>query len=110
MPDCMQGTGSAARYSHGSAFCTQVLLLISQGSPAEPTHKAAPACPQEAVLPLEKNTDNWAGLLASTLALEMEEQGANGREINVYMTNQINNRLDAQEIGRVMMESIRRAA
>ena len=65
---------------------------------------------QEAVLPLEKNTDNWAGLLASTLALEMEEQGANGREINVYMTNQINNRLDAQEIGRVMMESIRRAA
>lgn len=65
---------------------------------------------QEAVLPLEKNTDNWAGLLASTLALEMEEQGASGREINVYMTNQINNRLDAQEIGRVMMESIRRAA
>lgn len=65
---------------------------------------------QEAVLPLDKNTDNWAGLLASTLALEMEEQGANGREINVYMTNEINNRLDAQEIGRVMMESIRRAA
>lgn len=65
---------------------------------------------QEAVLPLDKNTDNWAGLLASTLALEMEEQGTNGREINVYMTNEINNRLDAQEIGRVMMESIRRAA
>lgn len=65
---------------------------------------------QEAVLPLDKNTDNWAGLLASTLAVEMEEQGASGREINVYMTNEINNRLDAQEIGRVMMESIRRAA
>lgn len=65
---------------------------------------------QEAVLPLENNTDNWAGLLASTLAVEMEEQGASGREINVYMTNEINNRLDAQEIGRVMMESIRRAA
>lgn len=65
---------------------------------------------QEAVLPLEKNTGNWAGLLAQTLAVEMEEQGANGREINVYMTNQIDNRLDAQEIGRVMMESIRRAA
>lgn len=65
---------------------------------------------QEAVLPLDKNTDNWAGLLASTLAVEMEEQGTSGREINVYMTNEINNRLDAQEIGRVMMESIRRAA
>lgn len=65
---------------------------------------------QEAVLPLEKNTGNWAGLLAQTLAVEMEEQGANNGTINVYMTNEINNRLDAQEIGRVMIESIRRAA
>lgn len=65
---------------------------------------------QEAVLPLEHNTDNWAGLLASTLAVEMQEQDYAGREINVYMTNEINNRLDAQEIGRVMVQSIRRAA
>ena len=66
---------------------------------------------QEAVIPLEHNTDNWAGLLASTLAIEMEEQdiGSN-RPINVYMTNQIDNVLDADEIGQVMMESIRRAA
>lgn len=65
---------------------------------------------QEAVIPLEHNTDNWAGLLASTLAIEMQEQDYAGREINVYMTNEINNRLDAQEIGRVMIQSIRRAA
>jgi tape measure domain-containing protein len=65
---------------------------------------------QEAVLPLENNTDNWAGLLAQTLAVEMQEQSNTGGEINVYMTNQINNRLDAEEIGRVMMQSIRRAA
>ena len=65
---------------------------------------------QEAVLPLEHNTDNWAGLLAQTLAVEMQEQSTGGGEINVYMTNQINNRLDAEEIGRVMMQSIRRAA
>lgn len=64
---------------------------------------------QEAVLPLEHNTDNWAGLLAETLAIEMQEQSNTGGEINVYMTNQINNRLDAEEIGRVMMQSIRRA-
>lgn len=65
---------------------------------------------QEAVLPLEHNTDNWAGLLASTLAAEMEEQDYNGGTINVYMTNNIDNRLDAEEIGRVMIQSIRRAA
>lgn len=64
---------------------------------------------QEAVIPLEKNTGNWAGLLAQTLATEMQEQG-NGGTINVYMTNKIDNRLDAQDIGRVMMQSIRRAA
>lgn len=63
---------------------------------------------QEAVLPLEKNT-SWAGLLASTLAIEMEERGTSGREINVYMTNEINNELDANEIGRIMTQSIRRA-
>lgn len=64
---------------------------------------------QEAVLPLENNTGNWAGLLAQTLASEMQEQGNSGT-INVYMTNEINSRLDAQDIGRVMMQSIRRAA
>lgn len=64
---------------------------------------------REAVLPLDRNTDNWAGLLASTLAEEMQTQGK-GSTINVYMTNEINNKLDAAEIGRIMMESIRRSA
>lgn len=65
---------------------------------------------KEAVIPLENNTDNWAGLLASTLATEMQEQDYDGKTINVYMTNEINNQLDAEEIGRVMVQSIRRAA
>lgn len=65
---------------------------------------------QEAVIPLERNTGNWAGLLAETLAIEMQEQDYEGKEINVYMTNEINNKLDANEIGRIMIQSIRRAA
>lgn len=65
---------------------------------------------QEAVIPLEHNTGNWAGLLAETLAIEMQEQDYNGKEINVYMTNEISNKLDANEIGRIMIQSIRRAA
>lgn len=64
---------------------------------------------QEAVLPLEHNTDNWAGVLASTLVVEMQEQEIGGAGVTVYMTNNIDNRLDAEEIGRVMMQSIRRA-
>ena len=67
---------------------------------------------KEAVLPLENNTDNWAGTLSSILIDKMNENETSleGRNINVYMTNEINNQLDAQEIGRIMMQSIRRAA
>ena len=64
---------------------------------------------QEAVLPLENNTDNWSGLLASALAEKMNEEEFGGREINVYMNNEINNKLDAEEIGGLMIQSIRRA-
>lgn len=65
----------------------------------------------EAVIPLQNNTDNWAGTLASILAEQMNEQDElEGRTINVTMNNNIDNKLDAQEIGRVMIESIRRAA
>lgn len=65
---------------------------------------------KEVVLPLERNTDNWAGLLASTLAKQMEEDSVGGRQIVVNMTNQINNEMDAEDIGRVLMQSIRRAS
>jgi len=66
---------------------------------------------QEAVLPLENNTDNWAGTLATILTDKMNENGdGGGRTINVYMTNEINNKLDAEEIGRTMIQSIRRFA
>ena len=64
----------------------------------------------EVVLPLENNTGNWAGLLANTLAQEFEAEGKSTGTINVYMTNNINNKLDAEEIGGIMMRSIRRAA
>jgi len=65
---------------------------------------------REAVLPLDRNTDNWSGLVASALADEFEQQSLTaGRTINVYMTNEINNNLDADEIGRRMMTAIRRA-
>ena len=69
---------------------------------------------REAVLPLDRNTDNWAGLLASTLIDEMEnDYGGRGPGGGVVIEKQefyINNEMDAQDIGRVLMQSIRRAA
>lgn len=67
---------------------------------------------KEAVLPLERNTDNWSGLLARTLADEFEHQelGAGGGVTIEHMDFNIDNELDARDIGRVMMQSIRRSA
>lgn len=65
----------------------------------------------EAVIPLERNTDTWAGPLARAIADQFSEQGIGGAGgITVYMTNNINNNLDADEIGQRLMTSIRRAA
>ena len=64
----------------------------------------------EAVIPLERNTENWARPLAQAIAEQFSEQGIGGAGITVYMTNNINNNLDADEIGRRLMTSIRRAA
>lgn len=66
---------------------------------------------REAVLPLDRNTENWSGLLASALAEEMQKQETtvDQRPIQVTINNEINSELDAREIGNVMMQSIRRA-
>lgn len=65
---------------------------------------------REAVIPLERNQGNWAGLLASTLVDAMDDQGETlgGREIVV--NNYINSEMDADDIGRRLMTSLRRSA
>lgn len=93
----------------GTIDVPQIPTLAQGGYAPGTTSAVIGEAGREVVLPLERNTDNWAGLLASTLAEEMHEQGK-GSTINVYMTNEINSKLDAADIGRIMMESIRRAA
>lgn len=53
--------------------------------------------------------NDWSGGLLSNFADDFSTNVQNGGKINVYMTNQINNKLDAQEIGQIMLQSIRRA-
>lgn len=94
----------------GTIDVPQIPLLAQGGYASGATGAVIGENGPEVVLPLQNNTDNWAGLLASTLAEEMSEQGLSGSGVTVYMTNEINNRLDAEEIGRIMIQSIRRAA
>ena len=84
--------------------------LAEGGIATKATNAVIGEAGKEAVIPLEQNTGNWAGLLARTLADEFQEQGIGGTGITVYMTNNINNNLDADEIGQRLMTSIRRAA
>ena len=51
---------------------------------------------------------DWSGSLLSGFGDDYSSATSGGK-INVYMTNQINNKLDAQEIGQIMLQSIRRA-
>lgn len=88
------------RLAQGGIVTEQTIAMIGESG-------------KEAVIPLENNTDNWAGMLADILVDKMDEEetsGTSGRTIEVNMVNQINNEMDAQDIGRIMMQSIRRAS
>lgn len=66
---------------------------------------------REAVLPLERNTDNWSGLLASALAAEFEDRDeGTGRPIQITNNVTLNNGLDMTEFNDKMIRQLRRAA
>lgn len=67
---------------------------------------------REAVLPLERNTDNWSGLLAQTLAHEMAEQdlGA-GRQVTVnFYDTTVRDDSDIKKITQGISQVMRRQA
>lgn len=65
----------------------------------------------EVVLPLSQNTDNWSGLLANALAEKFNEEDRVGGGITIENQNfNISSQLDAENIGHIMMQSIRRQA
>lgn len=95
----------------GTIDVPQIPTLAQGGYASGATQAIIGEAGQEVVLPLENNTDNWAGLLASTLVAEMEMEHMAGTGVNIEKQEFIiNNQMDAEEIGRVMMQSIRRAA
>lgn len=95
----------------GTIDVPQIPLLAQGGIATGATPAVIGEAGKEAVLPLENNTDNWAGLLAATLVEEMETEGGAGGGVTIEKQEFIiNNQLDAEDIGRVMMQSIRRAA
>lgn len=64
---------------------------------------------QEAVLPLERNTGNWSGLLASALAEEFEEQSL-GSGVTINQTNYINSDVDIDKVEQGLATALRRVS
>lgn len=105
IPDWVPGIGGA------SANIAQIPTLAQGGIATRATNAIIGEAGREAVIPLEQNTGNWAGLLAGAIRDEFErEEMTLGDGMTIYMTNNINNNLDADEIGQRLMTSIRRAA
>lgn len=86
--------------------------LLAQGGYADGASQAVIGeAGKEVVLPLENNTDNWSGLLASALAEKFNEEDKVGGGITIENQNfNISSQLDAENIGHIMMQSIRRQA
>lgn len=95
----------------GTISVPQIPTLATGGYADGATNAIIGEAGKEIVLPLEQNTDNWAGLLASTLSEQMAEQGSsNGDKRPIIINAEINNDMDAYDLGRVIMEAERRAA
>ena len=84
----------------------RIPTLATGGVTTGPTGAIIGEAGKEAVIPLEQNTD-WAKIMAQELDKQFEES-ENGRTINIYMTNQIDSKLDINEVSRELLTQIRR--
>lgn len=85
------------------------VAMATGGIVTRPTTALIGEAGPEAVIPLQDNS-NWAKAIAGAINEEMlSDELSGGRTVNVYMTNQINNKLDINEVSRELVTSIRRA-
>lgn len=104
VPDWVPGIGgSHTNFGH-------IPRLAQGGLVSGATNAIIGEAGAEAVIPLERNTENWTRPLATALAEQFQAQGIGGAGMTIYMTNNINNNLDADEIGQRLITSIRRAS
>ena len=96
----------------GTIAVPQIPLLAEGGYASGASQAVIGEEGKEVVLPLENNTDNWSGLLAKALADQFTEDGmSTGGGVTIENQNiNIDSKLDAENIGHIMMQSIRRQA
>lgn len=86
----------------------RIPALASGGLVTSPTTALIGESGPEAVIPL-RNTNGWAKAIATALNDEFaSDELSGGRTVNIYMTNQINNKLDINEVSQELTTLIRR--
>lgn len=86
----------------------RIPALAAGGLVTSPTTALVGEAGPEAVIPL-RNTNSWAKAIATALSEEFaSDELSGGRTVNIYMTNQINNKLDINEVSQELTTLIRR--
>ena len=86
----------------------RIPALAAGGLVTSPTTALIGEAGPEAVIPL-RNTNSWAKAIATALSEEFaSDELSGGRTVNIYMTNQINNKLDINEVSQELTTLIRR--
>ena len=86
----------------------RIPALAAGGLVTSPTTALIGEAGPEAVIPL-RSTNGWAKAIATALNDEFaSDELSGGRTVNIYMTNQINNKLDINEVAQELTTLIRR--
>lgn len=86
----------------------RIPALAAGGLVTSPTTALIGEAGPEAVIPL-RNTNSWAKAIATALSEEFaSDELSGGHTVNIYMTNQINNKLDINEVSQELTTLIRR--
>ena len=86
----------------------RIPALAAGGLVTSPTTALIGEAGPEVVIPL-RNTNSWAKAIATALSEEFaSDELSGGRTVNIYMTNQINNKLDINEVSQELTTLIRR--
>lgn len=92
----------------GTITIGRIPALAAGGLVTSPTTALIGEAGPEAVIPL-RSTNGWAKAIATALSEEFaSDELSGGRTVNIYMTNQINNKLDINEVAQELTTLIRR--
>lgn len=104
------GFGRIVQTTTGTSKGGNIPFMASGGVVSSATTAVVGEAGREAVIPLERNSGNWAGLLAGAMVDALEESGDSVGGVTIYMNNTISSQMDADTVIDQITNAIRSAA